>query len=98
MKKTLLALLFVATSSLFAADGATLYKKCAVCHGAKAEKKALNKSQIIQGWSVDNLVASMKGYQAGTYGGALKGTMKGQVANLKDEDIKALAEYIAGLK
>jgi cytochrome c553 len=97
MKKLLLALVFAATS-LLAADGAALYKKCVACHGAKAEKKALNKSQIIAGWPVENTVAAMKGYQDGSYGGALKGTMKGQVAKLSDEDIQALATYINGLK
>lgn len=98
MKKLALVLAFAAASSLFAADGAALYKKCAACHGAKAEKKALNKGQIIQGWSVEQLVASMKGYKDGTYGGAMKGLMKGQVASYSDAQIQAVSEYIAGLK
>ncbi len=98
MKKIALALAIAAASTLMAADGAALYKKCAACHGAKAEKKALNKSQIIQGWDVDKLVTSMKGYKDGSYGGAMKGLMKGQVASYDDAKIKAVAEYIAGLK
>lgn len=98
MKKVLLALIFATTSSLFAADGAALFKKCIVCHGPKAEKKALNKSHIIQGWAVDKIEAALHGYKDGSYGGVLKGTMKGQVAKLSDDDIKALATYINGLK
>jgi len=98
MKKLALILAFAAASSLFAADGAALYKKCAACHGAKAEKKALNKSQIIQGWDVAKIEASLKGYKDGTYGGAMKGLMKGQVASYDDAQIKAVSEYIAGLK
>jgi len=98
MKKLALVLAFAAASSLFAADGAALYKKCAACHGAKAEKKALNKSQIIQGWDVAKIEASLKGYKDGTYGGAMKGLMKGQVASYDDAQIKAVSEYIAGLK
>ncbi|MBE0491391.1 MAG: c-type cytochrome [Sulfurospirillum sp.] len=97
MKKMFIAVMF-AGSALLAADGASLYKSCAACHGAKAEKKALNKSQIIAGWSADNIVAALQGYKAGTYGGALKGTMKGQVARLSDDDMKVLAEYITTLK
>lgn len=97
MKKLLLILVFAATS-LLAADGAALYKKCAACHGAKAEKKALNKSQIIAGWTSEQIVASLKGYKDGTYGGPLKGTMKGQVIKLSDEEINALGTYISGLK
>ena len=98
MKKIVLALAITAASTLMAADGAALYKKCAACHGAKAEKKALNKGYIIQGWSVDKLVASMKGYKNGTYGRAMKGLMKGQLASYDDAKIQAVAEYIAGLK
>ena len=95
MKKLALILAFAAASSLFAADGAALYKKCAACHGAKAEKKALNKSHIIQGWDVAKIAASLKGYKDGTYGGAMKGLMKGQVTGLSDADMQAMADQIA---
>ena len=98
MKKLALVLALAAASTLMAADGAAAYKKCAACHGAKAEKKALNKSQIIQGWDAAKIEAALKGYKAGTYGGAMKGLMKGQVASYDDAKIKAVAEYIAGLK
>jgi cytochrome c len=97
MKKLLLALVFATTSSLFAADGATLFKKCIVCHGPKAEKKALNRSHVIQGWPVDKIEAALHGYKDGSYGGVLKATMKGHVINLSDADIKALATYIHSL-
>ena len=78
-----------------AADGATLFKKCAACHGANAEKSALGKSQVIAGWAADKTEAALKGYKDGSYGGAMKGLMKGQVATLSDADIKALAEHIS---
>ncbi|WP_458699953.1 c-type cytochrome [Sulfurospirillum sp. 1307] len=98
MKKLVLVLAFAAASTLMAADGAALYKKCAACHGAKAEKKALNKSHVIQGWDAAKIEAALKGYKAGTYGGAMKGLMKGQVASYDDAKIKAVAEYISKLK
>ncbi len=98
MKKLALALAITAVSTLMAADGAAAYKKCAGCHGAKAQNKALGKSQIIQGWDAAKIEAALKGYKAGTYGGAMKGLMKGQVASYDDAKIKAVAEYIAGLK
>lgn len=97
MKKMLLIACFGA-ASLFAADGAALFKPCIACHGPKAEKKALNKSEVIQGWAVDKTVKALEGYKAGTYGGAMKGVMKGQVAKLSADDMKALAEYVHGLK
>lgn len=79
-------------------DGETLYKKCSACHGLKAEKKALGKSQIIQGWEVDKIKNALIGYKDGTYGAAMKGIMKGQVGSLSDGDIEALATYINALK
>ena len=98
MKKIALALL-VASVSLMAADGAAAYKKCASCHGAKAEKKALNKSEIIAGWDAAKTEEALNGYKAGTRNihgmGAL---MKGQVASYDAATIKAVAAYIAGLK
>ncbi len=97
MKKLLLVACFGAVS-LFAADGAALYKPCLACHGPKAEKKALNKSQVIQGWESEKIAKALKGYKDGTYGGPMKAIMKGQVAKLSDADMKALGDYIHGLK
>ena len=98
MKKIVLALL-VASVSLMAADGAAAYKKCVSCHGAKAEKKALNKSEIINTWDAAKIEESLKGYKAGTLNvhgmGAL---MKGQVASYDDATITAVSAYIATLK
>ncbi len=98
MKKLALALAITAVSTLAMADGAALYKKCAGCHGAKAEKKALNKSQIIQGWDAAKIETALKGYKDGSYGGAMKGLMKGQVASYDDAKIKSVSEYISTLK
>ncbi len=80
-------------------DGAKLFAtKCAVCHGQKAEKHALGQSKVIAGWDVAKIENALKGYKAGTYGGAMKGTMQGQASQLDDAKIKALAEYISTLK
>jgi cytochrome c len=98
MKKltnTILGLAILGATSLFAADGAGLYKKCQGCHGVNGEKAALGKSQIIKGWEASKTVAALKGYKDGTYGGAMKGVMKGQVAALNDDQIQAIADFIA---
>lgn len=96
--KTLLALLGL-TLMLNAADGSAVFQKCAACHGQKGEKAALGKSEIIAGWKSDKTLDALKGYKAGTRNtkgmGAL---MKGQTATLSDGDMKALSDYIAGLK
>ncbi len=97
MKKlAVLTLAATVATTLMAADGAALYKKCAGCHGAHGEKKALGKSAVIKGWPKDKVVEALKGYKAGTRNvhgmGAL---MKGQVASLSDADIEAIADYIS---
>jgi len=78
-------------------DGAKLFTVCSSCHGAHAEKKALGKSQIMKGWDETKTITALKGYKDGTYGGAMKAVMKGQVTKLSDDDIKALAKYISNL-
>ena len=99
MKKVVLTLVALGAMSFLAADGAALFKKCAGCHGAKAEKKALGKSAVIAGLDVAKGEEDLKGYKAGTLNKhGMGGLMKGQVASYSDADIKAVSEYIHGLK
>jgi len=98
MKKVVLTLVALGAMSFLAADGAALFKKCAGCHGADGSKKALGKSKVISAMSADEIAKSLRGYKDGTYGGKMKGLMKGQVRSLKDGDIDAFSAYIAGLK
>lgn len=98
MKKVCVILAVAAISSLMAADGAEIYKsKCFSCHGDKAAKAALNKSQIIAGWDAEKTVKSLTGYKNGE-GGPMKGVMKPIASGLSDEDMKAVAETIASFK
>ncbi|MDF1874307.1 cytochrome C, partial [Sulfurimonas sp. SAG-AH-194-I05] len=90
IKSTLKALVILgalvgATNVSASAD---LYKKCSSCHGQNGERKALGKSKVINTMSYTELVDSLKGYKNGTYGGPMKGLMKGQVARLSDADIE----------
>jgi cytochrome c553 len=97
IQKVLLGLAVVGSLTV-AADGAALYKKCTACHGASGEKKALGKSAVIKGWETQKTVAALKGYKDGTYGGAMKGLMKGQVASLDDAQIESIAKFIEAQK
>lgn len=98
MKKIVCTLMSVAAVSLMAADGEAIYKsKCFSCHGEKASKAALNKSQIIAGWDVSKTIASVNGYKNGE-GGAMKGVMKPIATALSDDDLKAVATAIASYK
>ena len=87
-----------AVAPVASVDGSALYaQKCASCHGAKAEKAALGKSQIIAGWNEAQIKEALKGYQVGTYGKEMKGLMQGQAKALSDEHIDALAKHISTL-
>ncbi len=77
-------------------DGASLFaSKCSSCHGKKAEKHALGKSEIIAGWTSDKVKKALHGYKNGTFGGSMKVIMKGQVSKLSDADISALATFVS---
>ena len=76
-------------------DGATLFTTCASCHGSKAEKSALGKSQVIAGWDKQRIIDSLKGYKNGTYGGVMKNIMIGHVNSKTDREIEALADLIS---
>jgi len=69
---------------------------CKGCHGADFEKKAMGKSKVVKEMSKTDIVTALKGYKDGSYGGAMKGMMKGQVAALSDADIEAIAAEILG--
>jgi cytochrome c553 len=90
MKKIILATTLLACS-LFASEA---YKKCAGCHGANGEKVALGKSKVIKDLSKQEFIDAMHGYKNGTYGGPMKGLMKGQAAPLSDAEIIEMAEFI----
>ena len=97
MKKIVLTAMFAAATAV--SLSAASFAACAACHGAKGEKPALGKSEIIAGWDEAKVVASLNGYKAGTLNvhgmGAL---MKGQVVKLADADIADLAKQIAAMK
>ena len=78
-------------------DGELLFKSCASCHGLKAEKEALGKSQVIAGWNKEKTIQALNGYKDGSYGGVMKNIMKGQVATKTDAEIEALATFISNL-
>lgn len=87
-----LATAFAASAAL-AADGKTLYAKCAGCHGADGTKTA--QSKALKGMSADALTKALEGYKAKKFGGPKKAVMEGQTAALSADDIKALAAYMS---
>lgn len=92
MKKITTAIIALgATSALMAGVNAAA---CTGCHGQAWEKKAMNKSKVVADMTHADIAASLKGYKAGTYGGPMKGLMKGQVAKYSDADLDAFSQTI----
>ena len=86
------------TAAAPAADGKTAFAACGACHGPDGKTAALGKSPVIAGQAKDVLVTKMKGYKDGSINLTGNGpVMQGQMANLNDEQIEALAEYISKL-
>ena len=90
MKKIVIAASLLVASVAFANP----YAKCATCHGAAGEKAALGKSKIIKDMTKADFVSALKGYQDGTYGGAQKGLMTGQVKGMDEATMNEIAATI----
>ena len=93
MKKIVIASiasLAVATASMAAVNAGA----CQGCHGAHFEKHALGKSKIVKDLTHAEIATALKGYKTGSYGGPMKGLMKGQVAKYSDADLDAFAQTI----
>ena len=85
MKKILVGTLICSVAAFAAVNlGA-----CKGCHGANFEKKALGKSKVVSEMTKQEVSDAMVGYKNGTYGGAMKGLMKGQVAKYSEEELRS---------
>ncbi len=90
MKKIVLGTLLCSAAAFAAVNlGA-----CKACHGANWEKAALGKSKIVKDMTEAEIADSMVGYKNGTYGGPMKGVMKGQVAKYSEDELRASAADI----
>ncbi|MFP4332574.1 MAG: c-type cytochrome [Campylobacterales bacterium] len=101
MKKAILALATVGVVSLMAADGAAIYKKCAVCHGADGKMVYAGKVPAITSLNKEEIIASLNAYKAGTENKFGMGAVMSAQAKLNiksDADAEAVAEYIETLR
>lgn len=98
--KKLLFLTLLSFASFAFAEAPAVFKKCIACHGPDAKKVAPGSKGgvTIAGMAKDELIKELKGYRAKTAdNGGAKAIMYGQAANLSDDDIEALADYISKL-
>jgi len=66
---------------------------CMGCHGKNFEKVALGKSKIVKNMTKDEIKIALDGYKDETYGGPMKGIMKGQVKSMNDTEQMAVDIY-----
>jgi len=92
MKKIITSIVAItATTALMAGVNAGA---CKCCHCQDWSKAALGKSKNGSTMSHADIATALKGYKAGTYGGPMKGLMKGQVAKYSDADLDAFSATI----
>jgi cytochrome c-type protein NapB len=94
MKKIIIASVAVLTVVSALSADAVNGKACASCHGADWTKPALGKSKNVAEMTHADIATALKGYKDGSYGGAQKGLMKGQVAKHSDAELEAFAQTI----
>lgn len=76
-------------------DAKALYNNtCATCHGVKAEKHALGRSEVIANNDYNDILSNLQAFKNG------KGDkiMQAQVAKFNMDELKAIAHYITTLK
>jgi cytochrome c-type protein NapB len=54
----------------------------------------MGKSKVVANLTHAEIAEALNGYKAGTFGGPMKGIMKGQVARYSDADLEAFAQTI----
>ena len=93
------AALLVAASPMtgMAADGATLYKTktCTACHGKDGKTPIMPIYPKIAGQNAAYTLQQMKDIKSGARNNGQTASMKGVMHLVSDEEMQALADYIA---
>jgi cytochrome c len=97
---SLIAAAIVATPAIAAPDGAALYqdKTCWSCHGKDGKKTLTPQFPKIAGQNAAYAEQQMKDIKSGARANGQSAAMKGVMELVNDEEIKALAVYIATMK
>ena len=97
---SLIAAALFASPVIAAPDGAKLYseKTCNACHGPKGDKPLMPNYPKIAGQNAAYTEQQMKDIKSGARNNGQTAAMKGVMHLVNDEEIKAIAEYLAKLK
>jgi len=93
------SLVVMMSSTAFAADGKDLYtaKGCTACHGADAKSPIMPQYPKIAGQGKEYLIQQLTDIKSGARNNGQTAVMKGIMASVNEDEIKALAEYLSGL-
>ncbi len=80
--------------------GAKLYqaKGCAGCHGADGKTTVMPVYPKLAGQTAEYLLNQMKDIKSGTRANGQSAVMKGVIAGVSEEEMKAMAEWLATLE
>lgn len=86
-------------ANTYAADGAALFKSkgCTTCHGADAKTTLQPSYPKLAGQNADYLAQQIMDIRDGKRTNGKTALMKPMVANLTDEEIKAIADWLTTL-
>jgi cytochrome c len=96
----LAALMALAATPAFAADGAALFKDktCWSCHGKDAKTPILPDYPKLAGQGAKYAEAQMLDIKSGKRANGNSAAMKAVMTLVNDEEIKAIADYLSKLK
>ena len=99
LSTALAAGLLVGAAPAIALDGAELYKTktCFSCHGQDAKTPILPTYPKIAGQNSEYAVQQMKDIKSGARANGMSAAMKGVMHLVNDEEIKAIADWLATL-
>lgn len=91
------------TAPTYAVDGAAIYKNpakggCSACHGADAKTPIMNTYPKLAGQNEAYILQQLKDIKSGKRNNGMTAAMKGIMHMVNEEEMKALAKYISGLK
>jgi cytochrome c len=93
------SVLILVSSNAIAADGAALYtsKGCGGCHGQDGNSPIMGAYPKIAGQNLDYTIQQLADIKSGARSNGQSMSMKGIMAAVSDDEIKALATYLSGL-
>ena len=93
------SLLALGTTAAVAADGEALYKAkvCFSCHGADANTPIMPLYPKLAGQNAQYALNQMLDIKSGKRDNGQSAVMKGIVAGVSDDELKAIAEWLATL-